>query len=713
MFGFNKKEIERWDEAVPLGNGNMGGLIFGNSKEIKLNIDSSSLWDLRFDSKFRREDYTFDELYRLYLEGEGKNEEMQQRFGRPSAVYPTKIPCCALIFTPEDGVETEFYFSMGEALGGVRLSTGEKIECFFSATNFLGYVKYPKSVKMSLLPPNYQTVTESQSGPDSNNLGLLEYPEGEVVASEDFIYYRQPMAEGDYAVLCAMRDVGEYREAVFSVRSNVDKTPDEEVMRTVKAALGSGYDKALEEHKAWWDRFFSEVSVSLPDEYREHEVLYTFAHYLLGSGSRESFAPIALQGVWTAAEGALPPWRGDYHFDLNVQGTYNWAYRAGRAEFVKPLIEYFKRTKENIFRFSERFFGEEGVFFIPGTADLNGNIMGGWVQYTYSLTSSMWMLLVLDKWCDYVEDEEFMSEFLMPAFEGSYKLLMDKFVTRVGDKYELLISISPEINDNKYSAWVKNSTYDISIIKELLRAYIRRLEAIGADTDEVKDTLVRFIPEHTDESGYLLADNMPLTVSHRHLAQCMSIFPFQVLDYNNADDLDLMRRSIETLEKNGTKLWTGFAFPWMSALYATAADGEGALKYLEIFKHGFVSENGFHLNGDFKRHGYSNFTYRPFTLEGNGMYAEAIDEMLMQYHNGALRLFPAIPKAWEKGCSFRGFAIDGKTRVSASISGDKIECEIASENGGEINIEAYGKIYSVFLATGVNKLEFNRMPKGV
>ena len=325
----------------------------------------------------------------------------------------------------------------------------------------------------------------------------------------------------------------------------------------------------------------------------------------------------------------------------------------------------------------------------------------------------MWMLLVLDKWYDYTHDEEFLSEFILPALQGSYKLMMDKFLVFHDKKYELVISASPEINDNKYSAWVKNSTYDISIIKEFLRVYIKRLENSGLDTTDAKEVLKNIVSEHIGESGYLLAEDMPLTVSHRHMSHCMNIFPFQSLDYRDKKDLELMNKTLSNIEAHGTKWWTGFSFVWMSALYATAGAGEGALKYLEIFADGFVSENGFHLNGDFKKHGYTNFVYHPFTVEANGMFAEAIDEMLMQYHHGILRLFPALPKAWESGCSFNGFAINSDVRVGASISSSLIECEIVSEKECELTLEAFGEVYKVNLLAGVNKLKFNKTPEGV
>ena len=180
MLNYNKSEIEHWEEAIPLGNGNIGGLLFGSKKEIRLNLDSSSLWDTRAVKKFNLENYTFDELLRLYRGGEQMHGELEERFLRPEGVFPTKIPCCALIFTPDGCDECEFYFSLDDAVGGVKLSCGGKIECFLSAVDFIGYARYPKGVKLDLLPPDYDSIEKLDVGPDSNSLGLLGYPKGEV-----------------------------------------------------------------------------------------------------------------------------------------------------------------------------------------------------------------------------------------------------------------------------------------------------------------------------------------------------------------------------------------------------------------------------------------------------------------------------------------------------------------------------------------------------
>jgi alpha-L-fucosidase 2 len=189
----------------------------------------------------------------------------------------------------------------------------------------------------------------------------------------------------------------------------------------------------------------------------------------------------------------------------------------------------------------------------------------------------------------------------------------------------------------------------------------------------------------------------------------MNIFPLCELDYLDNDDLRLIENTLARIEKYGTISWIGFSFVWMAALYALAANGEEALNQLNIFADAFVSVNGFHLNGDQKKCGYSRFTYRPFTLEGNGMLAEAVDEMLMQYHHKKLRLFPAVPESWKvgEGCAFCGFKINSTLSVSASLRDGKINCVI--ENLGEectLDVVCFGKIYSVRLNCGTNELNF-------
>ncbi len=104
--------------------------------------------------------------------------------------------------------------------------------------------------------------------------------------------------------------------------------------------------------------------------------------------------------------------------------------------------------------------------------------------------------------------------------------------------------------------------------------------------------------------------------------------------------------------------WTGYTYEWLANMKARVADGNGALRNLHIFMNAFCSPNSFHLNGDQTDNGYSQYTYRPFTLEGNFACAAAIQEMLLQSHTGTIKVFPALPTFLEK-CFFPESAGDG------------------------------------------------------
>src|SRR5699024_5674312 len=124
--------------------------------------------------------------------------------------------------------------------------------------------------------------------------------------------------------------------------------------------------------------------------------------------------------------------------------------------------------------------------------------------------------------------------------------------------------------------------------------------------------------------------------------------PLGLLDpAHGKKDRDIISTSLNHLEELGTDAWTGYSFSWLANLYARAGNGEKAAEALNIFASNFLSPNSFHVNGDQQDGEYSNFTYRPFTLEGNFAFAAGLQEMLLQSHSGVIEVFPAIPDTWD------------------------------------------------------------------
>ncbi|WP_313637189.1 hypothetical protein [Paenibacillus sp.] len=127
----------------------------------------------------------------------------------------------------------------------------------------------------------------------------------------------------------------------------------------------------------------------------------------------------------------------------------------------------------------------------------------------------------------------------------------------------------------------------------------------------------------------------------------------------------------------------------MAALYTRQGNGEAARYHLQQFWEHTCSPNGFHLNGDYKSTGLTQFHYRPFTLEGNMAAADALQEMLLQTNLGIIRLFPAIPSSWQKnGAEFQRFRGEMGVLVSAKIFAGKVEyVELQAESTGICHLE--------------------------
>jgi alpha-L-fucosidase 2 len=186
-------------------------------------------------------------------------------------------------------------------------------------------------------------------------------------------------------------------------------------------------------------------------------------------------------------------------------------------------------------------------------------------------------------------------------------------------------------------------------------------------------------------------EGVPLGFSHRHHSHLMGIYPLGVttLDTGNkaARDSDckenevLITQSIKKINKVGYWEWRGWSFPWMSAICARAGNPHLAYWFLkEYFK--FIRDNSMHVNGDSYGLSFSNFTYDPMTLEGGFCAIAAILEMLLQSHNGLIRVFPAVPASWED-MRFDNLRAEGAFIVSAMRSkGKLIYIGIFSEKGG-------------------------------
>lgn len=191
----------------------------------------------------------------------------------------------------------------------------------------------------------------------------------------------------------------------------------------------------------------------------------------------------------------------------------------------------------------------------------------------------------------------------------------------------------------------------------------------------------------TNETGMMVAPGEPFNESHRHFSHLMAIHPFSLVNWSDGQAAqETIRNTVENLKATGSSQWVGYSFSWLGNLQARMLDGEGAAESLRIFATSFCLPNSFHVNGNQSGKEYSNFTYRPFTLEGNFAFAAGLQEMLIQSHEDFIRLFPAVPEDWE-GTSFNVFLAEGAFEVSAEKADlNEVTAEVIAPKGGTLRI---------------------------
>jgi hypothetical protein len=263
-------------------------------------------------------------------------------------------------------------------------------------------------------------------------------------------------------------------------------------------------------------------------------------------------------------------------------------------------------------------------------------------------------------------------------------------INELGERH-LPISSSPEINDNSLSAWFRQTTnYDLALMKYALQIAAEMAKDLGLQAESEQWTqLLSTFPDYalTADKALMFARTMPYNQSHRHFSHLMAIQPLGLIKWEDGETAQsIIRQTIAELDRVGPSQWCGYSYSWLANLKAWARDGEGARAALDIFARAFCSSNSFHLNGDQTGKGYSGFTYRPFTLEGNFAYASGLQEMLLQSHAGYINLFPAIPASWSD-CSFKNFRTQGAFLLDAEFDGGSLKkTMIRSEKGGETKI---------------------------
>jgi alpha-L-fucosidase 2 len=656
--------IPSWEDGLMLGNGKLGVLAYGEDA-LLFSLDRIDLWDKRVPPETKEKGFSYATMVRTAKED--WKEYLRLFDASYNHPYPSKINAGTLRFSVKVSAKDTFFLDyrqasislrIGEEQAAVRLAVKKEVIVF----------DVPKDWAYSFSFPPYFYKPESEGG--------LAYPSLKERKEGDFQVFEQRMQGGEGFFLLL-------KEVVFGTRKKLYLTillrSSKSLERGKKLLRDFQREEKDEEerHHRYWASVFGLSDIKTPE--RNLNALYQAGRYFFASNS-SSIYPLSLQGVWSRNDGSLPPWKGDYHNDINLEMSYS-SYLMGNApKEGRVLVDYLWRKRSVWLHFASSFAGVKG-YLIPGVMAQNGRPLGGWPMYAYDPFCGVWLSKAFADYARYYGGERFLKERAFPFLSAIALGLEGLLVKDKAGKWTLPLSSSPEIFDcSKKSIFPSLTSFDLALLRWLYRTL--KEEAALLHDERMKrhaESMLKSCPLFPlgGKGETLLAEGIPLQTSHRHFSHLL--YEKELEEISFFDHPEQLQRDLRRLEELGTSEWVGFSFTEMSELASYAHEGEKAVRYLRIFQDGFVGENHFHRNMDYAHKGYSEIQSDAFTLEANIGFVDALQRAMVSFVKDTLSLFPGASAEWkEKGVSFRALRLPGGIVISASYQASLLSFHLVS-----------------------------------
>ncbi len=464
-----------------------------------------------------------------------------------------------------------------------------------------------------------------------------------------------------------------------------------------------------------------------------YEKLWKYARYLFLSGTAKGSNPFSLYGIWF----------GDYALcwsqnvlNENIELIYEHTLCGGLAERLREFIHYFYKMIPEAQELASKVYGCRGIYLpaythpetIDGknTLELSPSVpvISGWIS------AAGWVSLYFYKYYKYTHDVELLNHEILPFMLEAARFYADYAVLDATGKVKLYPSVSPENtpgnlmppqfkeNFDHVCPISENATMDIAIMKSLIKNLLELLDApeclMIVDRDELSALrkLREKFPDYMVNSDGAVKEWTSERLSdfymHRHFSHLFPVFPGNEITLESDPKLfKAFRRAIE-LRPHGAQ--SGWSFSHVASIWARFGDGEKALENLDLLIKGCLLDNFFTLHNDWRHMGASvEMTLSPVQLDALMGLSGALQEMLLFYSDGNIRLLPSCPKRF-RIVKASGLRIP-EGSVSFSADSEKVDVEIILESACKVNVSC-GKLTKSLKNTGTaplkHKLIFER-----